>query len=222
MTVDRTDTVARGVFITFEGVEGSGKSTQLQLLAERLAAAGVAIRVVREPGGTSVGEAIRSILLDPKYSELDARAELLLYEASRAQLVAEVITPALEAGEVVLCDRFFDSTTAYQGYARGLPLAVVSQLNDAATGGMSPDLTIVIDIDSQHALERACDASGTADRLESEDLAFHERVREGFLAVARAEPERVVVVSGEGSAEAVAERILGAVRGSGLLRGVLH
>ncbi len=211
----------RGTFITFEGVEGSGKSTQLKLLAQRLEDAGAPVRLLREPGGTAVGEAIRAVLLDPEHFGLDARAELLLYEASRAQLVAEVIEPALDAGEVVLCDRFFDSTTAYQGHARGLPLGEVEQLNRTATGGLAPDLTVVIDVDPGHALERARSESGTPDRLELEEAAFHERVREGFLVVAREEPQRVVVVSGEGTPDEVFERVLAAVRGAGLLRGVL-
>ncbi len=210
-----------GIFITFEGVEGSGKSTQLGLLAKRLELEDVRVRCLREPGGTAVGEAIRSILLDPEHLGLDARAELLLYEASRAQLVAEVIEPALQAGDVVLCDRFFDSTTAYQGYARGLPLEEVARLNEAANGALTPDLTIVIDVDPGLVLERACEASGAPDRLELEDVAFHQRVREGFLAIARAEPQRVVVVDGEDAVEIVSGRVLDAVRGSGVLRGVL-
>lgn len=210
-----------GVFITFEGVEGCGKSTQVRILGQRLHAAGVVARLLREPGGTRVGEAIREILLDPANTGLDDRAELLLYEASRAQHVAEVIEPALSAGDVVLCDRFYDSTTAYQGYARGIPLEEVEALNEAATAGLAPDLTIVIDVDPAIALGRAVTASGSADRLESEDLAFHERVRDGFLAIARERPERVVVVSGEGSVEEVADRVEHAVRASGVLAGVL-
>ncbi len=134
----------RGVFVTFEGGEGCGKSTQLKLLARRLEAAGVPVRTLREPGGTAVGEAVRAILLDPEHAGLDDTAEILLYEAARAQLVAEVIEPALEAGEVVLCDRFYDSTTAYQGHARGIPLGHVDALNLAATGGLAPDRTIVL------------------------------------------------------------------------------
>ena len=215
------DTRADSVFITFEGVEGCGKSTQARLFAERLTAAGVVVRTLREPGGTQVGEAIREILLDPANVLLDPRAELLLYEASRAQLVAEVIKPALAAGEVVVCDRFYDSTTAYQGYARGIALDEIGRINEAATGGLVPDLTIVVDIDPATGLERACRASEGADRLEAEELAFHERVREGFLAIARAEPDRMLVVSGEGTAQQVAERIEHAVRGTGLLSGVL-
>lgn len=212
----------RGVFVTFEGIEGCGKSTQLKLLARRLESVGAPVRVLREPGGTTAGEAIREILLDPEHSGLEPRAELLLYEASRAQLVAEVIEPALDAGEVVLCDRFYDSTTAYQGFARGLPIGEIEALNHAATGGLVPDLTIVIDMDAAHALERARVQSGQPDRLESEDLAFHERVREGFLRIARMEPERVAVVSGEGPEQEVAERIAATLRGSGALGWVLH
>ena len=211
----------RGVFITFEGVEGSGKSTQVARLAQRLALAGLNVRLVREPGGTQVGEAIRSVLLDPEHFGLDPKAELLLYEASRAQLVAEVIEPALAAGEVVICDRFYDSTTAYQGYARGLGLAEIGELNRVATGGLAPDLTIVLDVEPRSALERARSASGQPDRLELEDASFHERVRDGFLAIARAEPERVLVVPGEGGVEDVSERVAAAVRGSGVLRRVL-
>lgn len=209
-----------GIFITFEGVEGCGKSTQAGLLAHRLESAGVSVRLLREPGGTLIGEAIREILLDPANSGLDARAELLLYEASRAQLVAEVIEPALAAGEVVVCDRFFDSTTAYQGYARGLSLAEIETLNRAATGGLDPDLTVLVDVDPELGLERARSESRGADRLESEALSFHVRVREGFLAIA-AEQDRVVVVDGGGSVDEAAERVERAVREAGVLPGVL-
>jgi dTMP kinase len=194
-----------GLFITFEGGEGSGKSTQLKLVAKRLENAGVPARVLREPGGTLVGEAIRSLLLDPEHTGLDARAELLLYEAARAQLVAEVIEPALEAGEVVFCDRFFDSTTAYQGYARGLPLDEVHVLNASATGGVTPDRTLVFDIDPELGVERA--TSQGADRLEGEDRTFHEAVREGFLAIAADEPGRVRVIDASGTVDEVAARV---------------
>ncbi|MDZ4168941.1 MAG: dTMP kinase [Coriobacteriia bacterium] len=199
-----------GVFITFEGGEGTGKSTQIAALARRLQSAGVVVRLLREPGGTAAGEAIRRILLDPDHDGLSARAELLLYEAARAQLVAEVIRPALEAGEVVICDRFFDSTTAYQGYARGLDLAEVRELHATATGGLSPDRTIVLDIDPAAGLARAT-AHG-ADRLEREDIEFHKRVREGFLAIAAAEPQRVRVIDASGTIEDVAARIAAALR----------
>jgi dTMP kinase len=209
----------RGIFITFEGGEGCGKSTQLKILAHRLEAAGVPVRDLREPGGTAAGEAVRAILLDPDHTGLDDTAEILLYEAARAQLVAEVIEPALEAGEVVLCDRFYDSTTAYQGHARGIPLADVEALNRAATRGLEPDRTIVLDIDPALGITRATRQG--ADRLESEDLAFHERVRAGFLAIARTEPERVVVVDASGDVEDVAALVATALSGIPQLAEVL-
>jgi len=213
-------TKREGVFITFEGVEGCGKSTQLALLANRLTAAGVPVRVLREPGGTAAGEAIREILLDPLHAGLDDRAELLLYEASRAELVAEVIEPALVAGEAVLCDRFSDSTTAYQGYARGLPHDEIERLNAFATGDVTPDLTIVLDLDPGTGLARAT-GSG-ADRVESEGVEFHRHVREGFLAIARAEPGRVVVLDATGSRDEIAQRVWDVVVASGVLGRVLH
>lgn len=200
----------RGVFITFEGGEGCGKSTQQRLLARRLEAAGLTVRMLREPGGTVVGEAVRSVVLDPEHSGLDATTEVLLYEAARAQLVAEVIEPALLAGEVVLCDRFFDSTTAYQGHARGLPLAQIESLNRIATGGLMPDRTLLLDIDAAHGVRRA--TSHGADRLEAEDTAFHERVRAGFLRVAAENPSRVRVIDADADVEVVAARVADAVR----------
>ena len=200
----------RGVFITFEGGDGCGKSTQLRRLARRLEAAGIPVRTLREPGGTVVGEAVRGVLLDPDNLGMDPFAELMLYEASRAQLVAEVIEPSLESGEVVLCDRFADSTTAYQGHARGLPLAEVAALNDVATGGLAPDRTVLLDIDPALGIQRATTES--ADRLEGEDLSFHERVRQGFLAIAANEPDRIRVVDASGDVETVATRVFAAIR----------
>lgn len=199
-----------GFFLTFEGGEGCGKSTQLRSLARELEAAGVQVRLVREPGHTRLGEAVRALLLDPESAGLDARAELLLYEAARAQLVAEVIEPALEEGETVICDRFHDSSTAYQGYGRGLSAQEVARLNEFATGGVLPDRTILLDIDPQIGLARA--TTGGADRLEQEDVAFHQRVRDGFLAIAREEPHRVRVVDGSGTIEQVGEAIRAALR----------
>jgi dTMP kinase len=201
--------IATGTFITFEGGEGTGKSTQIRLLAGRLEAAGLTVRVLREPGGTVVGEAVRRILLDPDHTDLGVSAEILLYEASRAQLVDEVIRPALAAGEVVLCDRFFDSTTAYQGYARGIDLARIDALNEAATDGLVPDRTLVLDIDPTVGIRRA--TAESTDRLEAEDLSFHVRVRDGFLAIADLEPGRVRVIDASGSAERVAERVADAL-----------
>jgi len=200
----------RGVFITFEGGDGCGKSTQLRRLARRLEAAGIPVRTLREPGGTVVGEAVRGVLLDPDNLGMDPFAELMLYEASRAQLVAEVIEPSLESGEVVLCDRFADSTTAYQGHARGLPLAEVAALNDIATGGLAPDRTVLLDIDPALGIQRATTES--ADRLEGEDLSFHERVRQGFLAIAANEPDRIRVVDASGDVETVATRVFAAIQ----------
>lgn len=202
-------TAERGIFITFEGGEGCGKSTQQRLLARRLEAAGLTVRSLREPGGTIVGEAVRSVLLDPEHSGLDATAEVLLYEAARAQLVAEVIEPALEAGEIVLCDRYFDSSTAYQGHARGLPLDQIESLNRIATGGLLPDRTLLLDIDAVLGIQRA--TSNGADRLEAEDIAFHERVRAGFLQIAAENSDRVRVIDASGEVEDVAVRVADAV-----------
>jgi len=201
----------RGLFITFEGGEGSGKSTQIARLARRLETAGVRVRALREPGGTPVGEAVRALLLDPDHTGLDATAELLLYEASRAQLVADVVEPALEAGEVVLCDRFYDSTTAYQGYARGLSLERIRALNMIATGGLAPDRTIVLDLEPATGIERATQFS--TDRLEGESLAFHQAVSRGFHSIAAEEPDRVRIVDASGSAEDVAELVAAALAG---------
>ena len=200
---------ARGILITLEGGEGTGKSTQLAIVAEMLQDAGLAVLVLREPGGTPVGEAIREVLLDPRRTNINDRAELLLYEASRAQLVDEVMLPALAAGKVVICDRFYDSTTAYQGHARGLPLDEVRALNRFATAGLTPDLTIVFDIDPTTGLDRA--TVNGADRLESEEVEFHDRVREGFVRIAEDEPERVVLLDAGGTPDEVAQRVRSAL-----------
>lgn len=211
---------ARGVFVTFEGGEGSGKSTQLRIIARRLVGLGLAVRELREPGGTRTGEAVRAILLDHEHAGLDARAELLLYEAARAQLVAEVIEPGLASGEVILCDRFYDSSTAYQGYGRGLPLDEVKALNRAATGALEPDLTLLFDVEPVVGLERATRQG--ADRLESEDLSFHERVRAGFLELAGEEPWRVRVVDASQSIDAISEAAFQALAGHPALAELLE
>ena len=177
------------------------------------------MRVLREPGGTAVGEAVRTLLLDPEHVGLDATAELLLYEASRAQLVADVIEPALEAGETVLCDRFFDSTTAYQGHARGLSLDRIRELNTIATNGLVPDRTVVLDVDPALGIERA--TRHGADRLEGESLVFHAAVRAGFLAIAAEEPDRVRVVDASGTTAEVAERVSAALADLPALREAL-
>jgi len=212
--------MVRGVFITIEGCEGTGKSTQAALLAEALREAGLSVTEVREPGGTLVSEAVRDLLLDRAHDGLDPRAEILLYEASRAELVSRVIRPALAAGGAVVCDRFFDSTTAYQGYGRGLPLDQVVRLNQFATSGIVPDITIVLDLDPAEGLARA--TGGGADRLEAEELGFHERVRHGFLEIAAGEPERVVVVSATGTPAEVSQRVLEAVGRLPVLAAVIH
>lgn len=199
-----------GLFLTFEGCEGCGKSTQLKRLAKDLRDRGLEVVTTREPGGTPVGEKVRGVLLDPASGTIAPRAELLLYEASRAQLVAEVIAPALEAGAVVLCDRFADSSVAYQGYARGLDLGEIERLNRIATGGLFPMRTLVFDIDPVVGLARATGEG--ADRLEAEEIAFHHAVRDGFLTIARQEPGRVRVIDASGSRPAVAERVHAALR----------
>ena len=207
--------MSNGAFITFEGGEGSGKSTQIVLLAERLRTAGAELVVTREPGGTPVGDGVRALVLDVAHTGMTPRAELLLYEASRAEIVTSVISPALERGAIVLCDRFADSSTAYQAYGRGLPLAEVLALNMLATVGVTPDLTLLLDIEPTVGLARAA-GEATADRLESEELAFHERVRGGFLALAGTEPSRIRVVDATPEPDKVAERVAIAVRDAAL------
>lgn len=201
----------KGAFITLEGVEGCGKTTQVTLLRDRLEAEGHRVLLTREPGGTPIAEAIRQILLDPANTALSPVAELLLYEAARAQHVAEKIKPALDQGMVVVCDRFADSTTAYQGAGRVLPLDRVRDLHRMATGTVWPDLTIVLDIPAEVGLKRAA-AVRARDRIELEPLAFHQRVRDEFLRIAEAEPGRVKVVDASPPPESVAEIIYSEVR----------
>ena len=191
-----------GLFITFEGGEGSGKTTQLRGLLSHLRATGRVAIETRDPGGTPIGKRIRALLLDPGSVGMAPAAELLLYEASRAQVVHEVIRPALARGELVLCDRFTDSTVAYQGYGRGLDLGLIGQLNALATEGLRPDLTILLDLDPALGLARAArrvaQQGSRHDRIEEEVLAFHQRVRTGYQAVAAGEPERVMVLDASG------------------------
>jgi len=196
----------KGAFITLEGVEGCGKTTQMSMLRDRLEADGHRVLLTREPGGTPIAEAVRDILLDPANTALSPVAELLLYEAARAQHVAERIKPALDNGIIVICDRFADSTTAYQGAGRVLPLDTVLALHRVATGTVWPDLTIVLDIPAEAGLKRGAGARDR-DRIEREPLAFHQRVRAEFLRIAEAEPERVKVVDASQPLETVAEAI---------------
>ncbi|RMH72260.1 MAG: dTMP kinase [Gemmatimonadetes bacterium] len=197
----------QGLFITFEGIEGSGKSTQIQLLAERLQAQNYTCVVTREPGGTALAEKIRDLLLDPEHTTMSPRAELLLYAASRNQHLHEKIIPALERGDIVICDRFYDSTTAYQGAGRVLEPALIQTVTDVAVGSHRPDLTFFIDVPVAVGLDRIRQRHGQLDRLESETLDFHERVREGYLAIAQNEPERVVLIDGMQPIPAVQQQI---------------
>jgi dTMP kinase len=207
--------MARGKFITFEGIDGSGKTTQFRLLAERLRSQGRRVVETVEPGGTEIGRQIRSILLDAKNTGLNSRAELLLYFASRAQNVAEVIRPALEEGAIVMCDRFTDSTLVYQGCGRGLGPDVVMALHRVACEDLMPALTVLIDIDLDESLARArgrntAEASSET-RLDDESREFHAAVRDGYLALAAKEPERFVIVDGSAGIEEVSERVWKAV-----------
>lgn len=199
----------RGTFITLEGTDGAGKSTQALLLADYLKRQGMEFVLTREPGGGAaapVSERIRAILLDPLL-EMGPLTELILYEAARAEHVDKVIRPALAANKVVVCDRYTDSTLAYQGGARGLPRPVIEQLNRIATGGLKPDLTILLDLPSDEGLRKALLRSGRGDRLENEGQEFQRLVRAGFLAGARREPRRIKVIKVRRTIEATRREI---------------
>ncbi len=187
----------RGVFITFEGPEGCGKSTQSKLLCEYLKKLGYDCVLSREPGGTRAGEEIRRILLHSGDMKISDLAELFLFEASRAQIVKEVITPAIKKRKIVICDRYTDATLSYQGYGGKVAIGTVRTLNDIASGGLAPDLTILLDIDVAAGLRRA-GAKGT-DRMEKKDVDYHKRVRDGYLRLAAADPGRVRVIRVRGT-----------------------
>ncbi len=198
-------------FITFEGIEGSGKSTQVQVLKRHLELAGRQVLATREPGGCEIANAIRAILLDPASHRLVPRAELLLYAAARAQHVEQVIRPALAAGTIVLCDRFIDATTAYQGGGRGLDRALVAELNTIATAGLLPDLTLLFDFPAEAGLQRARqrnlhDAMQNEGRFELEELDFHQRVREAYLELAARET-RFRIIDARGTIDVVTLRV---------------
>ena len=201
-------------FITFEGGDGSGKTTQVQQLAEFLGTQGKDVLVTREPGGTELGLLIRRLLLEVSEQAIVPTAELLLYLADRAQHVRQVIQPALDLGQIVLCDRFTDSTLAYQGYGRGINLALLQQLNSLADGGCRPSLTFLLDCPVEAGLQRAMarrarvgTAAPAEDRFEREQLAFHEQVRAGFLALAAAEADRFHVIDAAQSMKAIAREV---------------
>jgi dTMP kinase len=202
----------RGKFITLEGPEGSGKSTQAKTLIRRLAGCGIEAVYAREPGGTAIGEAIRNILQHNQAGEAPCeRAELLLFEASRNQLVEKVIRPHLKKGVWVICDRFMDSTTAYQGYGRNLPVEEIQAINRFSVNGVSPDLTLLLDLDVATGFKRIAQrylALGeSADRFEQEDRSFHERVREGYLKLAKEDPKRFYIINAAKKPDAVAVAI---------------
>jgi dTMP kinase len=204
-------TTPRGLFLTFEGLDGCGKTTQMSRLAARLREADERVMETVEPGGTAIGSQIRRILLDPANAALDARAEMLLYFAARAQNVTEILLPSLERGEIVISDRWTDSTWAYQGFGRNLGTTIVQDLDAIACRGRRPDLTFWIDIDLETSLSRARsrnrDQAATDTRMDDQSRTFFERVLEGYRTLAEREPERVVRIDGSGDAETVADRV---------------
>lgn len=207
---------AAGRFITFEGGEGCGKSTQIRLLADRLRSAGKEVLLTREPGGTALAEKIRTLVREESDDPPNSRAETLLFLASRAQVVEGVIRPALESGTWVLCDRFADSTFAYQGYGRGLDLDELRRINSFATGGLAPDRTILLNVSPEVSAKRmrareAATNTG-ADRMEKAGDDFHFRLRQGFLELAAAEPERFSVVQADGGVEEVGEAVWNSIQ----------
>ncbi|MBI5442630.1 MAG: dTMP kinase [Deltaproteobacteria bacterium] len=201
-----------GLFLTFEGGEGTGKTTQLRLLAARLERMALPVALTREPGGTLLGRTIRELLVQCSPDPPAPLAELLLYAADRAHHVERLVRPALEAGRVVLCDRYADATEAYQGWGRALPLEAIREANRLATGGLRPHRTLLLDLDPEVGIFRALDREAPKEgpreeRFEAEALSFHRRVREGYLAIARSEPERVRIVEAAGTEAEVAERV---------------
>ncbi len=198
----------QGLFITLEGIDGVGKTTQALLLKEHLQQRGHPVLHTFEPGGTKLGSRIRELLLNPNHSELHSMTEILLYAADRAQHVAEKVAPALKAGKIVICERFIDSSIAYQGYGLGLEIDAIKIINNWAAGGLWPDLTIYLDGEPAEFLVKTA-----GDRIEQRTLDYYARVRGGFLNIAQSEPDRVKVVSAAGTREAVAQRVLKVLKG---------
>ena len=197
-----------GLLVTFEGIEGSGKSTQIELTRAYVEAQGYPCLVTKEPGGSPLGEEIRGFLLGRGDLRIDPLAELFLIEAARAEHISEVIRPALHDGRIILCDRYTDATIAYQGYARGLDILVITQMNQLATEGLMPHCTIVLDLPIEVGMARA----KGEDRFEREEKKFHQQVRDGYLRIARQEPQRVKVVSAEGEQSAIQREIQRIIR----------
>lgn len=205
----KEDILANGLFIVLEGIEGSGKSSQVRLLADYLAKEGYPVVTTQEPGGTRIGEVIRDVLLDLKHQIMDGKTELLLYAASRSQHIKEVIAPALKEGKIVICDRFSLSTFAYQGFGRGIDQGEIRQVEAFATGGLEPDFTVIFDVPVEVGLKRA--TKHYTDRIEQEDISFHQRVRDGYLQLARQNPGSIRVVDGAKSKEEIHQELVGIV-----------
>lgn len=193
------------LFITFEGPDGSGKTTQARLLAEYLQARGYPVIYTREPGGTEISEQIRDVILSTRNQAMQSQAEVLLFSAARAQIVAELIRPALAADQIVICDRYYDSTLAYQGYGLGLDLDALRAITRFATGGLVPDLTFYVDVPAEIGLARR--HRGETNRLDQKDVAYHTRVRNGYLELARVEPQRFIVIDGTRAMDLVQQDI---------------
>ncbi|MEW5693381.1 MAG: dTMP kinase [Candidatus Hydrogenedentota bacterium] len=207
----------RGIFITFEGPEGSGKTTQSSRLVQYLRDRGNEVLYTREPGGSLIGDKIRGLLLDPKNKEMISTTELLLYAACRAQHIEEMIKPALMRGTIVICDRFMDSSTAYQGYGRQLDLELIETLNKIAVNGCLPDITLVLDIEAERGLKKAIalakdESAGTPDRIEEMGISFHRRVREGYKKIQQKEPDRVKYIYVNDDEDKIFEKVLDFVK----------
>ena len=203
--------MTRGKFITFEGPDGSGKTTVSKAVCERLEGLGYPVRYSREPGGSMIAEEIRDIILDPKNTDMDPRCEALLYAASRRQHLIDIVIPALESGIHVICDRFVDSSAAYQGYARGIGADEVLKMNEFAIGSIMPEKTIFLDVPAEVGLERIQKNRRETDRLDSEGMEFHRRVYEGYLEVMKKAGDRMIVIDASEDSETVTEKALQAV-----------
>lgn len=195
------------MIISFEGLDFSGKTTQIKLLVDKLQRHKFSVVLVREPGGTAISEKIREILLDKKHTEMTEIAELFLFSAARTQLVSEVILPAIQSGKIVICDRFVDSTTAYQGYGRGISLDAVEQINKLATHNTKPDITFFIDIPLTVITQRLLDSNSSTDRMEASGKAFFEKARTGYINIAKTEPNRFIIIDGNRDIDIIHDEI---------------